>query len=109
MLVIGADAELVRSLEVLLAGHPPRRIVNPNIVQQESGIGPLVVPTDVGAARDTVEYHGDSWRARASTAENGPDRDRLFAMMVEVIPGAYGYQDKCRDQRQIPVVRLQRI
>jgi len=30
-------------------------------------------------------------------------------MMVEVIPGAYGYQDKCRDKRQIPVVRLQRI
>ncbi|MEO8695479.1 MAG: nitroreductase/quinone reductase family protein [Acidimicrobiales bacterium] len=57
----------------------------------------------------TVEYHGDSWRARAITVDNGPDRDRLFAMMVEIIPGAYGYQDKCRDQRQIPVVRLQRI
>ena len=57
----------------------------------------------------TVEYHGDSWRARAITVDNGPDRDRLFAMMVEVIPGAYGYQDKCRDQRQIPVIRLQRI
>ena len=50
----------------------------------------------------TAEYHGDSWRARAITVDNGPDRDRLFAMMVEVIPGAYAYQDKCRDQRQIP-------
>ena len=26
----------------------------------------------------TVEYHGDSWRARAITVDNGPDRDRLI-------------------------------
>jgi hypothetical protein len=68
-----------------------------------------VVPKPAEDPELTVEYHGDSWRARAITVGNGPDRDRLFAMMVEVIPGAYGYQDKCRDQQQIPVVRLQRI
>jgi deazaflavin-dependent oxidoreductase (nitroreductase family) len=54
-----------------------------------------------------VEYHGDTHRARATTVENGPERDRLFAMIAEVIPGAYRYQDRCRDHRQIPIVRLQ--
>jgi deazaflavin-dependent oxidoreductase (nitroreductase family) len=57
----------------------------------------------------TVEYLGDTYRARAVTVENGPDRDRLFQMMSEVIPGLYQYQDRCREHRQIPVVRLQRI
>ena len=56
----------------------------------------------------TVEYLGETFRARAATVENGPDRDRLFQMMNEVIQGLYGYQDRCRDQRQIPVVRLHR-
>ncbi len=57
----------------------------------------------------TVEYRGEQYRARATTVPNGPERDRLFARMNEVIPGAYGYQDRCRDQRQIPVVALQRV
>jgi len=56
----------------------------------------------------TVEYLGDTYRARASTVPNGPDRDRLFQMMSEVIVGLYEYQDRCRDQRQIPIVRLER-
>ncbi|MET0627020.1 MAG: nitroreductase/quinone reductase family protein [Acidimicrobiia bacterium] len=57
----------------------------------------------------TVEYLGDTYRAHATTVENSPDRDRLFEMMSAVIPGIYGYQDRCRDTRQIPVVRLTRI
>jgi deazaflavin-dependent oxidoreductase (nitroreductase family) len=57
----------------------------------------------------TVEYLGGTWRARASTVANSPDRDRLYAMMAEVIPGIYGYQDRCRESRQIPIVRLERI
>jgi deazaflavin-dependent oxidoreductase (nitroreductase family) len=57
----------------------------------------------------TVEYLGDTYRATSSTVENSPDRDRLFEMMSAVIPGIYGYQDRCRDTRQIPVVRLTRI
>jgi deazaflavin-dependent oxidoreductase (nitroreductase family) len=57
----------------------------------------------------TVEYLGDTYRATASTIENSTDRDRLFEMMSAVIPGIYGYQDKCRETRQIPIVRLTRI
>jgi deazaflavin-dependent oxidoreductase (nitroreductase family) len=57
----------------------------------------------------TVEYLGQTYRAQAVTVTNSPDRDRLFHMMSEVIQGLYGYQDRCRDHRQIPVVRLQRL
>jgi deazaflavin-dependent oxidoreductase (nitroreductase family) len=54
----------------------------------------------------TVEYHGRTWQARAETVPNSVDRDRLFAMLQTVIPDIYGYQDRCRETRQIPVVRL---
>jgi deazaflavin-dependent oxidoreductase (nitroreductase family) len=54
----------------------------------------------------TVEYLGETFAARASTEPNGPDRDRLFQMMSTEIVGLYGYQDRCRDSRQIPIVRL---
>lgn len=57
----------------------------------------------------TVEYLGDTYRARATTVPNSPDRDRLFNMMSTVIDGLYRYQDKCRESRQIPIVRLERI
>jgi deazaflavin-dependent oxidoreductase (nitroreductase family) len=57
----------------------------------------------------TVEFRGATYRARAETLPNGPERDALFARMNEVIPGAYGYQDRCRDQRQIPIVALVRV
>jgi deazaflavin-dependent oxidoreductase (nitroreductase family) len=56
----------------------------------------------------TVEYLGQSFPAEAATVANSPDRDRLFRLMSEQIPGLYGYQDRCRDTRQIPVVRLRR-
>jgi len=56
----------------------------------------------------TVEYLGDTYQATAETVENSLDRNRLFQMMSEVVPGLYGYQDKCRDRRQIPIVRLRR-
>ena len=57
----------------------------------------------------TVEYRGEQYRARATTVPNGPDRDRLSARMSGVIPGAYGYQDRYRDYRQVPVVPLERV
>jgi deazaflavin-dependent oxidoreductase (nitroreductase family) len=57
----------------------------------------------------TVEYLGDTYRARASVVPNSTDRDRLFNMMSEVIIGLYQYQDRCREHRQIPVIRLERI
>jgi deazaflavin-dependent oxidoreductase (nitroreductase family) len=57
----------------------------------------------------TVEYLGESYRAAASTVPNGPDRDRLFGLLSEEIIGLYEYQDRCRDSRQIPIVRLQHV
>jgi deazaflavin-dependent oxidoreductase (nitroreductase family) len=56
----------------------------------------------------TVEYLGESYQATASTVANSTDRDRLFQLLSEEITGLYGYQDRCRDTRQIPIVRLQR-
>jgi deazaflavin-dependent oxidoreductase (nitroreductase family) len=56
----------------------------------------------------TVEYLAETFTARASTEPNGPDRDRLFQMMSTEIVGLYGYQDRCRDSRQIPIIRLTR-
>ena len=57
----------------------------------------------------TVEYLDDTYKAKAATIENSPDRDRLFGLMSEVIIGLYQYQDRCREHRQIPVVRLERL
>jgi deazaflavin-dependent oxidoreductase (nitroreductase family) len=56
----------------------------------------------------TAEYLGESFPAVAETVPNSPDRDRLFQLMSEEITGLYGYQDKCRDTRQIPIIRLRR-
>jgi deazaflavin-dependent oxidoreductase (nitroreductase family) len=57
----------------------------------------------------TVEYLGDTYQARATVVPNSLDRNRLFDMMSEVIIGLYQYQDRCRDHRQIPIIRLERI
>jgi deazaflavin-dependent oxidoreductase (nitroreductase family) len=57
----------------------------------------------------TVEYLGESYRATASTVPNGRERDRLFEMLSEEITGLYGYQDRCRNTRQIPIIRLTRV
>jgi deazaflavin-dependent oxidoreductase (nitroreductase family) len=56
-----------------------------------------------------VEYLGRTYPAVASTVPNGPERDRLFALLSEEIIGLYSYQDRCRDRRQIPVVRLRPV
>lgn len=57
----------------------------------------------------TVEYLGETYQATAVVQPNTTDRDRLFGMMSEVIHSLYQYQDKCRNHRQIPVMRLERI
>jgi deazaflavin-dependent oxidoreductase (nitroreductase family) len=57
----------------------------------------------------TVEYRGDTYRAKATTLANGPERDALFARMNDVIPGIYGYQDRAASFRQIPIVSLEPI
>ena len=56
----------------------------------------------------TVEYLGETYPATTSTVTNSPDRDRLFHMLSEEITGLYGYQDRCRDSRQIPIIRIRR-
>jgi deazaflavin-dependent oxidoreductase (nitroreductase family) len=53
-----------------------------------------------------VEYLGESFAATTSTVPNSPDRDRLFQMLSEEITELYGYQDRCRDSRQIPIIRI---
>ena len=57
----------------------------------------------------TVEFGGETYQAVASTVPNGPDRDRLFALIGEEITGIYSYQDRCRDTRQIPIIALRRV
>ena len=57
----------------------------------------------------TVEYLGETYPVAASTVTNGPDRDRLFGLLSQEIKGLYEYQDRCRDSRQIPVIRLRRL
>jgi deazaflavin-dependent oxidoreductase (nitroreductase family) len=57
----------------------------------------------------TVEYLGESFQATAAVVPNSTDRDRLFQALSAEIIGLYGYQDRCRDTRQIPIIRLRRI
>jgi deazaflavin-dependent oxidoreductase (nitroreductase family) len=57
----------------------------------------------------TIEFGGETFQATASTVPNSLERDRLFALIGEEIVGIYGYQDRCRETRQIPIVRLTRI
>jgi deazaflavin-dependent oxidoreductase (nitroreductase family) len=56
-----------------------------------------------------VEYLGETRSVVASTVPNSLDRDRLFHLLSEEITGLYEYQDRCRDSRQIPIVRLRPI
>ena len=68
-----------------------------------------MVPQFAANPELTVEYRGRAVPGPGHHLPNGPERDRLFARMSEVIPGAYGYQDRCRDHRQIPVVSAERV
>jgi deazaflavin-dependent oxidoreductase (nitroreductase family) len=56
----------------------------------------------------TVEYLGETYQAEAETVPNSLDRNRLFQLMSEEISTLYAFQDKCRNDRQIPIVRLRR-
>ena len=83
---------------LVIAGSAGGRAVHPQWVKN------LLANPEV-----TVEYMSDTYQARAVIVENSPDRDRLFNMMSEVIDGLYRYQDRCRETRQIPIIRLERI
>ncbi|WP_454199389.1 nitroreductase family deazaflavin-dependent oxidoreductase [Nocardia sp. Marseille-Q1738] len=52
----------------------------------------------------TLEIGTETIKATAIPITDGPERDRLFAAMVEVMPGFAEYQEKT--DRIIPVVKL---
>ncbi|GAB2677608.1 nitroreductase family deazaflavin-dependent oxidoreductase [Nocardia goodfellowii] len=52
----------------------------------------------------TVEIGTDKFQAHATPIDEGSERDRLFAAMVEVMPGFADYVEKTT--RVIPVVTL---
>ncbi|WP_330232663.1 nitroreductase family deazaflavin-dependent oxidoreductase [Nocardia sp. NBC_00508] len=52
----------------------------------------------------TLEIGSETVPATATPLTDGPERDRLFAAMVEVMPGFAEYQEKT--DRIIPVVKL---
>lgn len=53
----------------------------------------------------SVEIGTETHEAVATAIPDGPERDRLYAAMVEVMPGFAEYQEKT--SRVIPVVLLQ--
>jgi deazaflavin-dependent oxidoreductase (nitroreductase family) len=53
-----------------------------------------------------VQIGADQWRARAVAVEDGPERQRLWAQIVQQMPNFGKYQEKT--SRLIPVVRLAR-
>ncbi|MBF6074424.1 nitroreductase family deazaflavin-dependent oxidoreductase [Nocardia beijingensis] len=52
----------------------------------------------------TIEIGTETIEATATAITDGPERDRLYAAMVEVMPGFAEYQEKT--DRVIPVVKL---
>jgi deazaflavin-dependent oxidoreductase (nitroreductase family) len=62
----------------------------------------------VAHPRVGVEYLGQSWVTEASVEPNSLHRNDLFQRLHQEIGGLYGYQDRCREDRQIPIVRLRR-
>ncbi|MEU6830397.1 nitroreductase family deazaflavin-dependent oxidoreductase [Nocardia beijingensis] len=52
----------------------------------------------------TIEIGTETFEATATAITDGPERDRLYAAMVEVMPGFAEYQEKT--DRVIPVVKL---
>ena len=55
----------------------------------------------------TVELGREKFRARATAVTEGPERDRLYALMVARNPGFAEYEKNT--SRKIPAVLLQRL
>jgi deazaflavin-dependent oxidoreductase (nitroreductase family) len=73
-------------------GHPTHPLWYNNLVSHST------VQLQVGA---------EVFAATATTMPDGSDRDTAWAEMVNIWPDFAGYQEKT--ERQIPLVRLQRI
>jgi deazaflavin-dependent oxidoreductase (nitroreductase family) len=104
-----------------IAGSKTGRLQDKPVCVSEHGAALVIAASAGGQARHpqwytslmakpdiTVEYLGETFPVTATIVANGPDRDRLFGAMSREIPGLYGYQDRCRDSRQIPIIRLER-
>lgn len=111
---------LVLVIVVVIGPRTGRRVHKPMCVR-EDGTDLVVAASAGGQPRHpqwyrnlvvnpevTVEYKGESYQAIASVVANSTDRDRLFHLLSEEITGLYSYQDRCRDTRQIPIIRLRR-
>ena len=55
----------------------------------------------------TVELGNEKFQARATAVTEGPERDRLYAKMVERNPGFADYERNTT--RKIPAIALERI
>jgi deazaflavin-dependent oxidoreductase (nitroreductase family) len=89
------------------------------LIYQLDGDNPVIVASKGGAPEHPgwylnlqktpevgVQIKGDTFRARARTAE-GNERERLWKLMTEMWPQYDEYQEKT--DRQIPVVVLERL
>lgn len=95
-----------------------RRVTTP-VMYLEDGDRLVVIASKAGADHHpawfhnlranpgvTVEAGTDTFQARASVVDP-PERDRLYARMVEKAPGFAEYEEKT--SRVIPVVALERV
>jgi deazaflavin-dependent oxidoreductase (nitroreductase family) len=55
----------------------------------------------------TVELGTERFQARATVVTEEPERSRLYAKMVEHMPGFAGYEQKT--SRKIPAIALERV
>jgi deazaflavin-dependent oxidoreductase (nitroreductase family) len=55
----------------------------------------------------TVELGNEQFQARATAVTEEPERSRLYAKMVEMMPGFADYERKT--SRRIPAVVLERV
>ena len=92
--------------------------VNP-LAYATDGDDLIVVASAAGSDKDPAWYHNlkahpdvtlevgtETCPATATIVDSGPERDRLYGLLVAEMPGFAGYQDKT--SRVIPVVRLRR-
>jgi deazaflavin-dependent oxidoreductase (nitroreductase family) len=70
---------------------------------------PLWVANVEKNPRVRVEAAGETFEADATVYREGPERDRLWAQHVELLPHFGKYEEQVAAYRTIPVVRLQRV
>jgi deazaflavin-dependent oxidoreductase (nitroreductase family) len=56
-----------------------------------------------------IEVEDQTFKVRATAVTGGPERDRLYAQQVQVMPGFAEYEKSTKGIRTIPAVRLERL